>query len=284
MALSPLAFANVRRLVLDRSGIVLDEGKEYLVESRLAPLARQSGFASVDDLINQVARTGFDTLHRQVVEAMTTNETTFFRDVHPFDALRKVILPELLTTRAATKTLSIWCGAASSGQEPYSIAILLREHFPQLKDWRITFLATDLSTAMLARARAGRYSQLEVNRGLPAPVLVKYFTKQGMEWHLKDDIRTMVEFRELNLVERWPVLGPFDVVFLRNVLIYFDVETKKEILGRVRKTLHPDGVLFLGGAETTMALDDGFTRVQLERAVAYRPAAAPRARCSYVGV
>jgi chemotaxis protein methyltransferase CheR len=181
-----------------------------------------------------------------------------------------VILPEIIARRQATKHLSIWCGAASSGQESYSIAMLIREHFPVLRDWRLTFISTDLSNAILAKARSGRYSQLEVNRGLPAPLLVKYFTKDGADWVLKDDIRQMVDFRELNLIERWPAMPPIDLVMLRNVLIYFDVETKRAILRNVRQVMAPGAYLMLGGAETTLGLDDQFERVQVDKGVAYR--------------
>ena len=270
MPMTAQTFDWVRQLVLTRSAIVLEKGKEYLVESRLGPLSRSFGFATIDDFVAAMSATTFGTMHRATVEAMTTNETSFFRDIHPFEALRKVILPEIIARRQATKHLSIWCGAASSGQESYSIAMLIREHFPVLRDWRLTFISTDLSNAILAKARSGRYSQLEVNRGLPAPLLVKYFTKDGADWVLKDDIRQMVDFRELNLIERWPAMPPIDLVMLRNVLIYFDVETKRAILRNVRQVMAPGAYLMLGGAETTLGLDDQFERVQVDKGVAYR--------------
>jgi chemotaxis protein methyltransferase CheR len=212
----------------------------------------------------------FHGLHRQAVEALTTNETSFFRDFHPFEALKKFALPDLIARRAAERELSIWCAACSSGQEPYSLAMLIREGFPQLASWKVTILGTDLSTEILARAREGRYSQLEVNRGLPASLLVKYFQKQGGEWYLRDDIRRMVDYQSVNLASAWPFLLPVDVVMMRNVLIYFGVETKKEILAKMRRVLKPDGYLFLGAAETTFSIDDSFELVQFERATCYR--------------
>jgi chemotaxis protein methyltransferase CheR len=268
--IAPDDFGYVRTLVRQRSAIVLEEGKEYLVESRLSAVAREEGFGSVERLIAELRAHPGNGLQRRVIEAMTTNETTFFRDIHPFDALRQTLLPELIQGRATQRELSIWCAASSSGQEPYSIAMLIREHFPVLAGWKVRILGTDLSGEMVERARQGRYSQLEVNRGLPAPLLVKYFRRQGLEWQLSDEIRGMVEYRELNLNEPWPTLPPADLVFLRNVLIYFDVDTKRTILGRVRRVLRPDGYLFLGGAETTMNLDDAYQRVPIGRAVCYR--------------
>lgn len=271
-------FDFVRELVRRHSAIALEDGKGYLVEARLTPLARREGFASLAELVAQL-RTGRDpALQRKVVEAMTTNETLFFRDVHPFEALRASVLPELVQRRAAVKQLRIWSAACSTGQEPYTIAILLRESFPELASWRVDIVATDLSTEVLEKARAGVYGQIEVNRGLPARLMVKYFRQQGVEWQLDDAIRAMVDFRELNLAEPWPAMGQFDVVFLRNVLIYFDRDTKKSILARVRSVLKPDGSLFLGAAETTMNLDDAYERVQLGKSGCYRvkqPAARP---------
>jgi chemotaxis protein methyltransferase CheR len=233
-------------------------------------VARREGFASLNQLVEKLQSHYFDGLHRQVVEAMTTNETSFFRDFHPFEALRKIVLPDLIAKRGQTRELAIWCAACSAGQEPYSLAMLMREHFPQLAGWRVRILATDLSTDILARAREGRYSQIEVNRGLPAPLLLKYFRKQGCDWYLRDDIRRMVDFQIVNLAAPWPPLAPLDFVMLRNVLIYFSIETKKEILAKVRRVLKPDGYLFLGAAETTFNIDEGFERVQLERAACYR--------------
>jgi chemotaxis protein methyltransferase CheR len=254
-------FEYVQELVRKRSAIVLEAGKEYLVESRLSAVARAEGFASIEHLVVELRRTQANGLHRKVIEAMTTNETAFFRDLHPFEALRAQLIPELMQRRGAQRQLTIWCAACSSGQEPYTIAMLLREYFPALGGWRVRILGTDLSREVLDRAKAARYSQAEVNRGLPAAFLVKYFRKQGVEWQVVDDIRRIVEFGELNLNEVWSGVPPCDLVFMRNVLIYFDVETKKTILAKLRRVLRPDGYLFLGGAETTMNLDDAYQRV-----------------------
>lgn len=270
MAITPQTFSYFRELVLARSAIVLEPGKEYLLEARLATIVRKQNEASLDTLATTLSKTSYGPIHREVVEAMTTNETSFFRDIHPFDTLRNVVMPELIERKKHTKQLNFWCAAASTGQEPYSVAILLREHFPVLKDWKINFLATDLSSAVLAKAQSGLFSQLEVNRGLPAPLLVKYFTKVGMNWQVRDDIRTLVQFKELNLIERWPVMPIVDIVFMRNVLIYFDVKTKKTILKNTRAIMSPDGYLLLGSAETTMAIDEEFHRVQTEKGVTYR--------------
>ena len=270
MTLSPLEFNYIRRLVMEQSAIVLDEDKGYLVESRLSPLARREGFASLTQLIDKLQSQHLNGLHYRVIEAMTTNETSFFRDFHPFEALRKNVLPELITKRSQMRELSIWCAACSAGQEPYSIAMLIREHFPDLSRWKVRIFATDLSTEMLARAREARYSQLEVNRGLPASLLVKYFQKRGCDWFLRDDLRQMVEYQVLNLSSAWPLMLPVDIVMVRNVLIYFAFDVKKEILAKIRRVLRPDGYLFLGAAETTFSLDDSYERVPLERATCYR--------------
>ncbi len=260
----------VRDLVRRQSAIVLDQGKEYLIEARLGPIARERGFESIACLVSSMHGKPFGELHGKVVEAMTTNETSFFRDVHPFEALRHVVLPGILAKRAAIRRLTIWCGAASSGQEPYTIAMLLREHFPELKDWKVKIIATDLSAAVLLRAKEGRYRQLEINRGLPAHYLIRYFERQGAEWQIKSEIRELIEFRELNLIEAWPLIPEVAIVFLRNVLIYFDVETKRQILAGVRGVLAPDGVLFLGGAETTMNIDAEFERIEAAKSSCYR--------------
>jgi chemotaxis protein methyltransferase CheR len=270
MNLSQPAFNYIRRLLLEQSAIVLEEDKGYLVESRLSPLARREGLASLDLLVRRLQTETFHGLHRQAVEALTTHETSFFRDFHPFEALKKVVLPDLIARRGAERGLNIWCAACSYGQEPCSIAMLIRDSFPQLASWTVHILATDLSADVLARAREGRYSQLEVNRGLPASLLVKYFQKRGCDWYLRDAIRRSVDYQVINLAGAWPFLPPMDVVMLRNVLIYFGVETKKEILAKVRRVLKPDGYLFLGGAETTFSIDDSFERVQLERATCYQ--------------
>jgi chemotaxis protein methyltransferase CheR len=255
-------FDVVRRLLREHSAIVLDADKRYLVESRLGPLLRQRDLNSVGQLLARLREPSDIGLQRQIVEALVTSESSFFRDHHPFEALRKIVLPDLISRRRGQRRLDIWCAASATGQEPYSVALLIREHFPELAGWKIGLLATDLSREVLARAREGRYCQVEVNRGLPAALLVKYFEQHGTNWHLKPDVRSAVDFREINLARPWPGLPPMDLVLVRNVMIYFDVETKKSILGRVARLLRPDGYLLLGGAETTINLHDSFRRVE----------------------
>ncbi len=270
MALDPSDFDFVSNMVLKRSAIVLEPEKSYLVESRLLPLARREGMSTIAELVARIRSNPVNGLPDKVVEAMTTNETSFFRDINPFDALRKIVLPDILQRRATERRLQIWSGASSTGQEPYTIAIILREHFSNYSDWKLSIIATDLSTDVLEKARQARYSQLEVNRGLPAPILIKYFQRAGVEWQLKDDVRRLVEFRQLNLIDPAWGIASADIVFLRNVLIYFDVPTKKTILRRIRQVLRPDGYLFLGGAETTMNLDEAYERIPFERSGCYR--------------
>ncbi len=269
MPMNPNDLTLICNLVRRKSGIDMDSAKEYLVESRMTPLVRRLGLASITELVEKL-RQNTPGLERDVVDAMTTNETSFFRDGAPFDALKKSVFPDLIARRAAQKKLSIWCAASSTGQEPYTIAMVLRENFPQLKDWKLTFIASDLSRDILARARAGRFSQLEVNRGLPAPLLVRHFKKLGLEWEISADLRSMIDFKEVNLLEGWPVMPALDLVFIRNVLIYFNQDTKKQILQRIRTMMQPDGYLFLGGAETTMNIDDRFVRGQQDKSGCYQ--------------
>jgi chemotaxis protein methyltransferase CheR len=271
MSINADDFEFVRTMVRAQAGIILEPGKEYLVESRLLPLAKREGFASIEELIAKTKAPLGIGLNQKIVDSMTTNETTFFRDVEPFEALRKFVLPELIERNKQTRRLSIWYAASSTGQEPYSVSMLIQEHFPQLLSWDLQQFATDISPSVLARAREGKYGQVEINRGLPANYLVKYFSKQGNEWQLKESIRKMVRFQELNLIRPWPPMADADIVMIRNVMIYFDIEAKKQILGRIRRILRPTGYLFLGGAETTMNLDDSFVRQQYERAGCYRP-------------
>jgi len=271
MTINAADFAFIQALIRNEAGIVLEAGKEYLVESRLLPLAEREGLASIADLVAKVRRSIGTALSHRIVDAMTINETTFFRDVGPFEALRQFVLPEIIEKNKLTRRLRIWYGASSTGQEPYSVSMLIREHFPQLLSWDLQQLATDISPSVLARARDGCYNQIEINRGLPAAYLVKYFGRHGNQWQLKESVRQMVRFEELNLTRPWPPLGQMDIVMIRNVMIYFDVDAKKQILAGIRRVLHPDGYLFLGGAETTMNLDDGFVRQQYEQAGCYRP-------------
>ena len=270
MTLAAADFDYIRDVVRRHSAIVLEPGKEYLVESRLVPLARREGEPSIAALVSRMRAEGNGALAGRVVDAMTTNETSFFRDTFPFVAVQRSVLPQLLQARAAERRVSIWCGASSSGQEPYSLAMVLQDALAAHPGWRSSLLATDLSSEMLDRTRSGLYSQLEVNRGLPVAMLVRHFDKVGTSWQVKQDLRALVTTRLLNLAAPFPPLGSFDVVFLRNVLIYFDAATKRAVLAKVRQVLRPDGYLFLGGAETTLGIDDAFERVVLDRATAYR--------------
>ena len=271
MALQQSDFDFVQKLIQQKAAIVLDNGKQYFVESRLAPLSQELGHDSIEKLVLHLRKNQHNTrLIEQVVEAITIHETSFFRDIHPFKCMKELVLPDLLVKRGSQHALNLWCAACSSGQEPYTVALLLRESFPQLQSWIVRFIATDISNQILARAREGRFSQLEVNRGLPAPMLLKHFEKQGLQWQIKAPMRSTIEFRKLNLIENWPPMPKMDIIFLRNVLIYFDVETKRRILGEVRKLLNPDGYLFLGAAEMPMSIDNAFERIDYPRSGCYK--------------
>ncbi len=271
MAITEANFKFIQEFARDTAAIVLEPGKEYLVETRLAPIARQSGFNTLDDFVSALRADRKATLfHEQVIDAMTTNETSFFRDFHPFEALRQHILPKLIEQRAGVKKLNIWSAASSTGQEIYTIAMVIKEHFPQLKDWNISILGTDLSPTVITQAQQGIYSQLEVNRGLPAAMLLKYFSKADAKWAVKADVKKITEFRQMNLVKPWPIMPVFDIVFIRNVMIYFDIESKKGILKRIHQCLQPQGYLFLGTAETTMNIDPEWSPVLLGRATVHQ--------------
>lgn len=260
--MTPAEFDAVARTVRRECGLVLSPDKAYLVDSRLMPLARRWSKPNVEALARElmVANPPRD-LVREVVEAMVTNETFFFRDKRPFDQLKEFVLPRLLAARAAKRSIRVWCAACSSGQEPYSIAMICKET-PQLAGWKVDIVATDISTEIIRQAKAGSYSQFEVQRGLPIQLLVKYFEQQGDRWQLDASIRSMVSFRQFNLLDAPDMLGSFDVVFCRNVLIYFDLQTKGGILGRVASVMAPDGVLYLGGAETVLGVSARFQPVR----------------------
>jgi chemotaxis protein methyltransferase CheR len=259
----------LRKLLRDKSGLDLSADKQYLIESRLLPLARKTGLPGISELVQKL-RDGNSGLISQVVEAMTTNETFFFRDKVPFDHFREAILPELLKARASRRSLRIWCAAGSTGQEPYSLAMCLKEMSAALSGWRVEILATDLSQEVLEKSKAGLYSQFEVQRGLPIQFLVKYFKQIGELWQINPDIRAMIQHRQLNLLHDFSQLGTFDVIFCRNVLIYFDQDTKINIFGRLARLMEPDGFLVLGAAETVVGLTDVF-KPQPERRGLYRP-------------
>jgi chemotaxis protein methyltransferase CheR len=269
VTIAPEAFGFVCDLVRRESAIVLEAGKEYLVESRLLPLARAQGDLDIDSYVDRARRSPHGPVVREIVEALTTNETSWFRDSEPFVGLRGSVLPELVAARTSARRLRVWSAACSSGQEPYSIAMVLAEA-PQLAGWSFDVLGTDLSLEMVERARDGRYSQLEMNRGLPAPSLVRWFERDGAAWRVNRELAAMASFRQLNLVRPLPALGRFDLVFLRNVLIYFDLATKRDVLQRLRAVLAPDGYLFLGASETTMGVDDAWERVPVGRSSVYR--------------
>ena len=260
----------VRDLVRDQSALTLEPGKEYLLESRLDPLAKTEGFPSYEHLVRRLRTGPVTDLHRKVVEAMTNNETTFFRDPRVFTMLATSVFPALVAARSAERSLNIWCAGCSTGQEPYSVAILLHEHLPSLSGWNIRIVASDISRDVLVRARAGRYNQTEINRGLPASKLVKYFSQNGPAWELAPEIRQLVEFREINLIHSWQNLQAIHLILMRNVLIYFDVPAKKAILAKAARLLDPQGYLVLGGAETTTNLDDSFEPVSFGGAVCFR--------------
>jgi chemotaxis protein methyltransferase CheR len=270
MTLTTTSFDWVRQLVHRESAIVLAPGKEYLVEARLLPIARSMGLPDVGQLVDSVRTRPSPESTRKIVEALTTNETSWFRDGDPFTALTSTVLPSLLAARGPAERLQVWSAACSSGQEPYTIAMLLEDAMPGAST-RVAITATDLSREMVERTRAGKFSQLEVNRGLPAPMLVRHFTRAGSEWQVSPSLRRMVTASECNLAAPLPRMGPFDVVYLRNVLIYFDLPTKQAILRRVRALMRPDGWLFLGAAETTLGVDDSWERVVIGRSSAYRP-------------
>ena len=266
--MTPLDYEFLRKLLKERSGLDLSSDKQYLVESRLIPLARRVGLSGIGELVQKL-KGGADPLTSEVVEAMTTNETFFFRDKIPFDHLKEAVLPALMQARASRRALRIWCAASSTGQEPYSIAMCVKE-FAGLAGWRVEIVATDLSQDVLEKSKAGIYSQFEVQRGLPIQMLVKYFKQTGELWQLSADIRGMVQHRQLNLLKDFSHLGTFDLIFCRNVLIYFDQETKAGIFDRLSKMLEPDGVLALGAAESVVGISDAFKPYPDRRGL-YRP-------------
>ena len=270
--MTPPDYEYLRKLLKDHSGLDLSADKQYLIESRLLPLSRKCGVPGIGDLVQKM-KNGSSTIIAQVVEAMTTNETFFFRDKIPFEHFRDSIIPELLKARTARKSIRIWCAAGSTGQEPYSLAMSLKEMGAALAGWRVEIIATDLSQEVLEKSKSGIYSQFEVQRGLPIQLLVKYFKQNGELWQISPDIRAMVQHRQLNLLHDFSQLGVFDVVFCRNVLIYFDQETKINIFGRLAKVMEGDGFLVLGAAETVVGLTDVFKPFPDKRGL-YRPSGA----------
>ncbi len=263
-------FDFLSRTVRERSGLQLTQDKSYLLESRLLLVARRFGAKSLDEFVSSVRQRADKERLNAITEAMTTNETLFFRDTKPFEQFKRIVLPALLASRASQRVIRVWCAASSSGQEPYSLAMMIKEEGPKLAGWRFEILGTDLSQEMIDRARAGAYSQFEVQRGLPIQLLMKYFRQIEDRWQIDDAIRAMVQYRTFNLLEDPRTLGTFDVVFCRNVLIYFDQPTKGQVLERIAKLLPGDGVLYLGGAETVLGITDRFEPMPNERGI-YRP-------------
>lgn len=265
--MNPVEFDYLKQMLYERSGLVVTLEKGYLIESRLMPIARRHGVESVGNLIEQIRRTRDDVALTQIVDAMTTNETLFFRDGWPFERLRSSLLPEVMAMNKSSRRIRIWSAACSSGQEPYSLAMTVDSMGPVLAGWQVEIVATDISDAMLARARAGRYSVFEVSRGLPEAMVQKHFEPEKDGWRVKDTLRNMIEFRRYNLLDD-PVasgLGSFDIVFCRNVLIYFDETTRRQVFAGLAKTLRPWGYLCLGGAETVVGISNAFRVLPGER-------------------
>lgn len=279
--MTPQDYDYLRTLVKARSGLTLSADKHYLVESRLLPVARKAGLPTLGELVLRLRGAGGDSLTIDVVEAMTTNESFFFRDKFPFENFRTFIIPALLQARASQRRIRIWCAAAATGQEPYSLAMILKEMGCQLDGFRVEILATDLSNEVLEKAKSGIYSQFEVQRGLPIQLLVKYFTQAGEMWRIAPEIRDMVQFRPINLIRNFSNLGSFDVVFCRNVLIYFDQATKIAVLERIADVTASDGYLALGGAETVIGLTEMFKAIP-ERRGLYARNLIPAARQNVV--
>jgi chemotaxis protein methyltransferase CheR len=265
--LQPENYRFLQEMVYGGSGIVLEHDKHYLVDARLSCIARQHGLPSIDDLCNLLRATTSGTVRSQVIEAMTTNETYFFREPAQYDAIKDVLFPELKERRSLSRQLNFWSAAASTGQEAYSLAMLL--HQGGFDNWDPHILGTDLNTQVLQKARAGEYLQLEINRGLPVHCLTRFFQKSGLNWIVNDQLRRTVRFEQRDLRDPMRTLGPFDAVFCRNVLIYFDAATRRQILREIHKTMSPGGWLFLGTSESASGIDDLFDRRAVGGALTY---------------
>lgn len=257
-------------LVHKDSGLVLDESKRYLIETRLEPIASREGFSSIDDLGLHIRRNPSSVLRQKVVDAMMTNETSFFRDVTPFEIVRNIVLPDLINADDKTHRIRIWSAGCSTGQEPYSIAMILSEMASKLRLWDIKILATDIVEGSLERAKAGIYSHYEVQRGLPVTYLTRFFNQRKMEWEIRPEVKRLVEFQRLNLLSGFSSIGTFDIIFCRNVLIYFDINTRMKVLKQFTDVLSPKGALLLGGAETPLNITNEFVRIEKEKGVYYK--------------
>lgn len=262
-------FKFLQQFIKEQTAIVIDLEKEYLIEARLGPIAKELGLPSIDVLLDEVRTKPNDKLRTRIIDAITTNETFFFRDVYPFEFLKNKAVLDVIEKKKPEKKLNIWCAAASSGQEPYTIAMILKDYAAKLDGWVINFIASDLSETMLEKAKLGIYNQLEVNRGLPMPYLIKYFEKVGSSWQIKQEIRDMIKFQKINLKNTWQ-LARMDIIFMRNVLIYFDLDTKKDIFKRLEFILNPEGYLFLGGSETLLGISNNFERLGVEKVPCYQ--------------
>lgn len=265
--MNPGDFQLLSNLVKERSGLVLSDDKVYLVESRLMPLVRKRGMDGLDELVGAIRRGKDETLPDEVTEVMTTNESFFFRDVRPFEQFRSYVLPKLLEANGGTRKIRIWSAASSNGQEPYTVAMILKDEAVKLNGWKVEILATDIAKGVLEKAKAGVYSQFEVQRGLPVQYLMKHFKETGQGWEIDPSLRAMVEFKEFNLLGGMTSLGNFDVVFCRNVLIYFDLPTKTDVLNRMSQQMTENAVLYLGGAETVLGICDKFKPVPDQRGI-----------------
>lgn len=268
--IAPADFTYLKDLVQREAAIVLEAGKEYLATSRLEPVARTEGLDGIAGLVRALRTDSTGKLRNKVIDAMTTNETLWFRDSHPFETLRQELLPGLMEAKKVTRTLDIWCGASSTGQEPYSIAMMLKD-VPQLDSWRIRMVATDISLTALDRARAGKYSQMEIGRGLPAKYLVRYFQRVGPDYQISNELKSMVDYRQLNLAATWPPIGEFDLIFIRNVLIYFKQDVKTQIINKAERLLRPHGYMFLGSTESLLSTPNNLERRQLGKTTCYTP-------------
>ncbi len=270
MPIQPSDFKYISEFIKNASGIVLQPGKEYLVENRLEILSRNLKLENIETLVKKLQQATSSDLSQKVIDALTTNETSFFRDKHPFESLKKAILPDIIKKRSAIKQINIWCAASSSGQEPYTIAMVLKEMSYLLENWKINFIASDISEEMLERCRQGIYTQMEVGRGLPPNLLPKFFSRHQNSWQVKPDLRKMIDFRSFNLCKQWPFMPSMDIIFLRHVLVYFNDSMKKEIFGKVRRLLKPDGFLFVGSGDNPEILDKNFIRKEFSTSACYK--------------
>lgn len=277
--MTPHEYDYLRGFLKQRSGLVLTSEKQYLIESRLMPVARKAGMTSISQLVSKMREAASSQLQDAIVEAMTTNESFFFRDKTPFELFSGTMLPAMLEQRARDRRIRIWCAAASTGQEPYTLAMCLKDAEARLPGWRVEIVGTDISSEVLEKAKSGIYSQFEVQRGLPINYLIKHFTQLGDLWQISSEIRSMVQYKKLNLIENFATLGQFDIVYCRNVLIYFDNETKIDVLNRIRKQIADDGFLILGAAETVVGLTDAYKPMPDKRGLylANRPDTLPAA-------